>query len=32
MAWRHYRETIKMRFHLLNYHPRGDDPKATHPV
>jgi hypothetical protein len=32
MAWRRYRGTIKKRFHLLNYHSKGDDPKATHPV
>jgi hypothetical protein len=32
MIWRYHRETIRKRFHLLNYHPKGDDPKTTHLV
>jgi len=32
MTWRHYRETIKKRFHLLNYDSKSDKAKATHPV
>lgn len=30
MIWRFHRDTIKKRFHLLNYHPKDDDPKAPH--
>jgi hypothetical protein len=32
MIWRYNRDAIKKRFHLLNYHPKGDDSKTTHPV
>jgi hypothetical protein len=30
MIWRYHRHTIQKRFHLLNYHSKGDDPKAPH--
>jgi hypothetical protein len=30
MIWRYHRDTIKKRFHLLNYHSKHDDPKAPH--
>jgi hypothetical protein len=30
MIWRFHRETIKKRFHLLNYHSKPEDPKAPH--
>ena len=32
MIWRYNRDTIKKKFHLLNYHSKGDDSKTTHPV
>jgi hypothetical protein len=32
MIWRRYRETMKKRFHLLNYRSKSDDSKTAHPV
>jgi hypothetical protein len=32
MVWRHYRSILKKRFHLLNYHSKGDDPKTPHAI
>jgi hypothetical protein len=32
MLWRKYRATVKKRLHLIDYRPKGDDPKTPHPV
>lgn len=32
MIWRYNRDTIRKRFHLLNYHEKSNDSKTTHPV
>jgi hypothetical protein len=32
MIWRYHRDKLTKRFHLLNYHSKGDDPKAPHIV
>ncbi len=32
MVWRLSRKSVMKRFHLLNYHSKGDDPKAPHIV
>jgi hypothetical protein len=32
MVWQHYRESIKKRFHLVNYRSHDDDPKIHHTV
>ena len=29
MIWRRYRDTVKKRVHLLNYHSKDDGSKAT---
>jgi hypothetical protein len=32
MLWRKYRDTVKKRLHLVDYRPKGDDPKTPHLV
>ena len=32
MIWRQYREAVKRRFRLLNYHSKSDEPKSPHLV
>jgi hypothetical protein len=30
MIWRFSKDTLKKRFHLLNYHSKDSDPKVPH--
>jgi hypothetical protein len=32
IIWNKWRNVVKKRFHLLNYPPKGGDPKTPHPV
>jgi cbb3-type cytochrome oxidase subunit 3 len=32
LIWHRYRDTMKKRFHLLNYQAKGDDSKTEHPA
>jgi|HubBroStandDraft_5_1064220.scaffolds.fasta_scaffold53048_2 hypothetical protein len=32
VLWSRYRQSIKRRFHLLNYGPKGGDGQVTHPA